>query len=180
MEKGNLVLILGDQLTETISSLRAADRTRDRVLMVEVVEEATYVRHHKKKIAFLFSAMRHFAESLRQAGWNVGYVTLDAPENTGSFTGEIARAVERTSTAKLLVTEPGEWRVRAAMDDWGQLLGIPVEILDDDRFICSRDAFAKWADGAQAASHGILLSGDAARDRASHGWRSACGRAVEF
>ncbi len=171
MEKGNLVLILGDQLTETISSLRAADRTRDRVLMVEVVEEATYVRHHKKKIAFLFSAMRHFAESLKQAGWNVGYVTLDAPENTGSFTGEVARAVERASPAKLLVTEPGEWRVRAAMDDWGQLLGIPVEILDDDRFICSRDAFAKWADGRKQLrmeyfyremrrETGLLMDGD--------------------
>ncbi|MEL7285831.1 MAG: cryptochrome/photolyase family protein, partial [Pseudomonadota bacterium] len=55
----NLILILGDQLSRQVSSLKGADPTRDRVLMTEVVEEATYVRHHKKKIAFLFSAMRH-------------------------------------------------------------------------------------------------------------------------
>ncbi len=84
--------------------------------MVEVQEEATYVRHHKKKIAFLFSAMRHFAEELREAGWTVDYVTLDADENTGSFTGEVARAVEKHAPANVLVTEPGEYRVRAAMD----------------------------------------------------------------
>ena len=65
----SLVLLLGDQLSpDMASSLRAASPAQDRVLMVEVQEEATYVRHHKKKIAFLFSAMRHFAEDLTAAG----------------------------------------------------------------------------------------------------------------
>ncbi len=171
MSNGNLILVLGDQLTETISSLRAADRERDRVLMVEVMEEATYVRHHKKKIAFLFSAMRHFAERLRQAGWMVDYVVIDAPENTGSFTGEIARAVERIEPERILVTEPGEWRVRTAMEGWNAALGIPVELLDDDRFICSRDAFAEWAEGRKQLrmeyfyremrrATGLLMDGD--------------------
>ena len=54
----NLILILGDQLSAGISSLREGDKTRDRILMVEVRDEATYVRHHKKKIAFVFSAKR--------------------------------------------------------------------------------------------------------------------------
>ncbi|HIP77512.1 MAG TPA: cryptochrome/photolyase family protein, partial [Kiloniellaceae bacterium] len=89
----NLVLILGDQLSPDLSSLKAADPAQDRLLMVEVREEATYVRHHKKKIAFLFTAMRHFAEALQDAGWPVDYVQLDAEGNTGSFSGELARAV---------------------------------------------------------------------------------------
>ena len=63
-----LVLILGDQLSPAISSL--ADRTPDDtvILMAEVWDEATYVRHHKAKIALVLSAMRHFAEELRGAG----------------------------------------------------------------------------------------------------------------
>ena len=61
----NLILVLGDQLTPNLSSLAAGDPARDRVLMAELHDEATYVRHHKKKIAFLFSAMRHFAGELR-------------------------------------------------------------------------------------------------------------------
>jgi len=93
MSTRNLVCVLGDQLTPSISSLSRSDRNKDRVLMVEVLEEATYVRHHKKKLAFIFSAMRHFANSLCEAGWAIDYSKLDAPDNTGSFTGEIERAI---------------------------------------------------------------------------------------
>jgi hypothetical protein len=42
-----LILILGDQLTATIAALRAADAERDVVLLAEVQQEATYVRHHE-------------------------------------------------------------------------------------------------------------------------------------
>ena len=49
----NLLVVLGDQLTEKISSLEAADKSKDRVLMVEVMQEATYLRHHKMKFAFV-------------------------------------------------------------------------------------------------------------------------------
>ena len=143
----SLVLVLGDQLTPSLSSLAAAERGRGVVLMVEVVEEATYVRHHKKKIAFLFSAMRHFAESLRQAGWDVDYVRLDEPANSGSFSGELERAIARHDPERVVITEPGEWRVRAAMESWSERFGLPVEILEDDRFLCSGAEFADWAEG---------------------------------
>ncbi len=56
-----LRLILGDQLSTSISSLNDCDKAKDIILMCEVWQEATYVKHHKKKIAFLLSAMRHFA-----------------------------------------------------------------------------------------------------------------------
>lgn len=142
-----LVLVLGDQLSPTLSSLQAADPATDRVLLVEVREETNYVRHHKKKIAFLFSAMRHFAQWLRDDGWNVDYVTLTEPSNSGTLTGELARAIDRVSPNRVLVTEPGEWRVRQAMENWQDQFGLPVEVLQDDRFICSCDEFAGWAEG---------------------------------
>ncbi|WP_368861284.1 cryptochrome/photolyase family protein, partial [Frankia sp. AgB32] len=56
-----LRLLLGDQLHSRIATLSDLDPETDIVLLVEVRDEATYVRHHKQKIAFLFSAMRHFA-----------------------------------------------------------------------------------------------------------------------
>ncbi len=147
MPVSNLVLVLGDQLSSSLSSLKAADPGRDAVLMAEVQEEATYVRHHKKKIAFLFAAMRHFAEDLRAAGWTVDYISLDSDENSGSLSGEVERAIARHRPERVLVTEPGEWRLRAAMERWSDDLGLPVEILEDDRFLCSRAEFADWAKG---------------------------------
>ena len=98
MTKGNLILILGDQLTRAISSLSGADRKSDVVLMAEVMEEATYVRHHKKKIAFLFSAMRHFARELEAAGWSVVYVSIDSKGNSGSLEGVVAQSCSKEVT----------------------------------------------------------------------------------
>ena len=60
-----LRVILGDQLSPQISSLRDADKLSDTILICEVEQEASYVKHHKKKLVFIFSAMRHFAQELR-------------------------------------------------------------------------------------------------------------------
>ncbi|MEM8626560.1 MAG: cryptochrome/photolyase family protein [Pseudomonadota bacterium] len=140
-----LILILGDQLSKGLSSLRAGNPATDRILMVEVHDEATYVRHHKKKIAFLFAAMRHFADGLRDDGWAVTYVTLDDEKNTGSFTGELERAVRAHTPSRIVVTEPGEWRVLELLRTMQDESDVPLEILDDDRFIASHAMFDDWA-----------------------------------
>jgi len=145
--KTSLILILGDQLSAKIPSLEQADKRSDLVLMVEVSEEATYVRHHKKKIAFIFSAMRHFAEELTRNGWRVDYIRLDEPENIGSFTGELKRALIRHQPNRVVVTEASEWRILQAIFDWEKEVGVPVDILSDNRFIVSRDEFQRWAEG---------------------------------
>jgi deoxyribodipyrimidine photolyase-related protein len=142
-----LRLILGDQLTRSISALRDIDLERDVVLMVEVHDETTYVPHHKQKIVLVLSAMRHFAGLLAEEGMRVDYVRLDARDNTGSFTGELERALFRHRVERVVVTEPGEWRVLEMMQGWRHLLGVPVEIREDGRFFCSREEFASWAPG---------------------------------
>ncbi len=163
---GTLRLILGDQLNAAISSLRGADPARDTVLMAEVREEATYVPHHQKKIAFIFSAMRHFAAELRDAGWNVRYVKLEDKGNTGSFEAEIDRAARDVRPDQIIVTEPGEWRVREKFLACRKRL--PLEIRADDRFLCSIAEFQKWAEDRKQLRmeffyremrrrHGVLL-----------------------
>jgi len=145
-----LIPILGDQLTRTLSSLRGAAKDDSVIVMMEVWEEATYVKHHKQKIALIFSAMRHFAEELREAGWQVDYTKLDDPGNAGTFTGEVARATERHSPDAICITEASEWRVQQAIEEWEDKLPCAVEILPDDRFIASTREFADWADGRKA------------------------------
>jgi deoxyribodipyrimidine photolyase-related protein len=140
-----LVPILGDQLTRSLASLRGRAKDDTVVLMMEVWDEATYVKHHKQKIALVFSAMRHFAAELRAAGWAVDYVRLDDPDNAGSFTGEVARAIERHDPRLVRVVHPGEWRVAQAMAEWADKFSCLVEILHDDRFICSIAEFGGWA-----------------------------------
>ena len=165
-----LIPVLGDQLSRGLSSLREIGPD-DVVLMMEVAAEATHVRHHKQKIALILAAMRHFAEDLRAAGLRVDYITLDDPANSGSFTGELARAVARHRPDRIVITEPGEWRVLKMIRGWDEDFGLPVDIREDDRFLCSRAGFARWAAGRRQfrmeyfyrdmrRQTGILMDGD--------------------
>lgn len=146
----SLRLILGDQLSQTISSLQGCDQTEDKILMCEVWEEATYVEHHKKKIAFLFSAMRHFCRSLRRKGYQVIYTTLDDENNTGSFLGEVQRICNHYSFKKIIVTYPGEYRLLKHFETWQPILNTPVFIKPDDRFLCALPEFRAWAGGRKS------------------------------
>ena len=141
----NLIVVLGDQLSPNLSSLRAGEPSTDLVLMMEVDEEASYVRHHKKKIAYIISAMRHFAGELRGLGWRVAYRTLEDTGPAASFSGEVVRAAENFAPERIVVTQPGEWRVAQAIAAWSNATGVAVDVLDDDRFICSGSEFAAWA-----------------------------------
>lgn len=143
----HLLVIFGDQLSLGLASLVRADARRDGVLMMEVADEAATVNHHKKKLAFLFSAMRHFRDELTSAGWATDYVAMDDAGNSGSFEFEIKRAVARHGPERLVFVEPGEWRVFQMIKALEDSLGLPVDILADDRFLCSREDFARWAEG---------------------------------
>ena len=139
-----LRFILGDQLSRRISSLDGVE-PGDHILMAEVEAEATYVPQHAQKIAFVFSAMRHHAQALREEGINVDYVRIDDPANTHSFSSELFRAIARHQPDRIIATEPGEWRVLDMMRHWAGATGLPVEIRHDDRFLCSIGEFAAWA-----------------------------------
>ena len=73
MSRKNAILLLGDQLSWGHPALQQADPEATVVILAEVREEASYVRHNRHKIALLFSAMRHFAEALGERGFQVAY-----------------------------------------------------------------------------------------------------------
>ena len=172
----NLILILGDQLSMELASLKAARKTSDHLLMAEVHEEATYVKHHKKKIAFLFSAMRHHAEALRDAGYKLDYVNYNDNGNTGSLTGEIKSTLKRlaaegTTINKVIITSPGEYRLKKKLQALGKSITPTLELLNDDRFFCSLNEFNEWEASVKSPRmedfyrhmrkrHNILMKGD--------------------
>ncbi|MCC5963968.1 MAG: cryptochrome/photolyase family protein [Rhodobacteraceae bacterium] len=162
-----LVLVLGDQLSDGLSALQAADPVQDIIVMAEVAAEASYVPHHPKKIAFTFAAMRKFAAHLRDKGWRVAYTMLDDPQNAGSIPGELLRRTAEFGTSTVIATQPGEWRLISALEE----MPLDVSILPDDRFLCSHKEFADWAEGRKVLrmeyfyremrrKTGLLMDGD--------------------
>ncbi|MDX1950091.1 MAG: cryptochrome/photolyase family protein [Rickettsiales bacterium] len=143
----NLVFILGDQLSHKISSLENFSAEQDLILMCEVKEEATYAPHHKKKIAFIFSAMRHFSEELKAKKFSVEYIKFDDEKQVKSFEEALANAIKKYNPEKIIITEASEYRVLGYIKSWQKKFSKPLEIMQDNRFIATHEEFESFAKG---------------------------------
>lgn len=159
--------MLGDQLTLDLAAIKRANKSKDVIIMAEVDAEAEYVKHHPKKIAFIFSAMRHFADTIKASGWRVLYSKIDDPQNSHNIIGEVLRYAEKVEANELFVTKPGEWRLIELFEN----TPLKVSIIEDDRFIASHAEFENWAHDKKALrmeffyremrrKTGLLMDGD--------------------
>lgn len=164
-----LLLVLGDQLSLSLTTLRQAPPGAV-VALCEVAEEARYVPHHIHKIGLFLAAMRHFAETLREEGFQVNYSALGDDDNTHSLVDEAERIAKQYGCDEIRVARPGEWRLWEMMrqrDD----AAIPWRVLEDERFFTTPEAFSQWAKGRkqlrleyfyreQRKRTGLLMEGD--------------------
>jgi deoxyribodipyrimidine photolyase-related protein len=142
---GKLRVILCDQLSHTITSLKSIDAKHDVIFMAEVMEDFKNANHHKKKICFIISAMRHFAQELIHNGYNVVYIRLDDSNNSGSLVTEILKQAEIVKPQNVVVTWPGEYRILQNLKSLQTSTHVPLEIKEDDRFLSSPEEFTNWA-----------------------------------
>ena len=142
-----LGVILGDQLSLELATLRSLNPQSDLIMVAEVPVEAGYVKHHKQKIALIFSAMRHFAEELREAGWQVVYFAYGQHPHQ-SLLDALSTTCQQHTIDEVVITQCGEYRLQHEIDSrWCDALNLPLTCLQDDRFICPLDWFRDWADG---------------------------------
>lgn len=143
----HLVLVLGDQLDPNAAAFDGFDPARDVVWMAEVAAESEHVWSTKPRIAMFLAAMRHFRAACEARGRVVHYTALDDPANTQSLAGELQRAVQRRAPQRLIVTEPGEWRVQQALVDTAKELALPLDVRTDRHFLGTREEFRRHAAG---------------------------------
>ena len=113
----HLVIVLGDQLDRHSSAFNGFDSSADEVWMAEVQEEAEHVWSSKARLVMFLSAMRHFAASLREEGISIYYRKIDSPQNSQGVTTELVQYLKKISPQKLIITEPGEYRLKKAFID---------------------------------------------------------------
>ncbi|MEO7337793.1 MAG: cryptochrome/photolyase family protein [Caldimonas sp.] len=145
----DLVIVLGDQLNADSAAFDGFDSARDAVWMSETPHETTHVWCHKMRIAFFLSAMRHFRAALEARGFPVHYEALE-PEASAdrgqTFAERLALHLHDHPADRLVVAEPGDWRVREELRTVSAERGIPLEIRQDRTFLCSTDEFTTYAD----------------------------------
>jgi len=140
-----LRILLWDQLTTEISSLKDIDMKNDVIFFAELKNECTYVKHHKKKLVFLLSAMRHFAKEMVEQGYRVSYVHLNDADNTGFFVSEVQRAIKRYQPKAIVITWPSDYRTLKMIQLLQADVDIDIELREDDRFLIHQKEFAQWA-----------------------------------
>jgi deoxyribodipyrimidine photolyase-related protein len=175
----HLVLVLGDQLNADASAYDGFEAAQDAVWMAEAAEESTHVWSSRVRTVLFLSAMRHFREDQRARGRTVMYSEIDDAANTGTLAGELGRAIAALRPARLIATEPGDWRVRQALAAAAQAAGLELEVRLDRHFLCTNEEFAAHAAGRKQLRmeffyremrrrHGVLL--DKAGEPAGGQW----------
>ncbi len=143
LKKSNkkLVLILGDQLDLNGAALKGFDSQHDQIIMVESANEAQYVWSHKAKIALFLSAMRHFAQKLKDKKYPLAYYS----ESSKTITEVLREHLTQNQIQHLVCVEPGEWRLKKAIEDLASELKIQLDMREDSHFFCTHAEFREWA-----------------------------------
>jgi deoxyribodipyrimidine photolyase-related protein len=143
----HLVLVLGDQLNLDALALADFDPTQDAIWMAEVMEESTHVASSKQRSTLFLSAMRHFAQTIKDKDWPLHYTQLDDAHNTGTLARELDKAIKALKPKQLVMTAPGEWRVLQNLRSIAKKNNLSLEIHDDTYFFSTVRDFAEHAKG---------------------------------
>ena len=143
----NLCIIFSDQLNLDFSSLLDFDKELDEILMCEFKKDFTNLNHHKKKIVYQLSCMRHFQSDLTERGYRVNYIKIDDSNNHGDFIPELLALKRVSGFEQLIVTEPSSYDELSSVKRWGDHLEVSVDIRKNNLFMCDKEEFETWSMG---------------------------------
>ncbi|MCA9402525.1 MAG: cryptochrome/photolyase family protein [Candidatus Omnitrophica bacterium] len=169
-----LRVIFGDQLDIDSVLLREADAKCDLIWMAEVEQEITYVPSHKQRIAFFLSAMRHFRDELIRRKYRVHYHELSAQpscDRASDFASLLKQDIQRYEISRIVVVQPGDYRVAVMLEDVADTCRVELQILEDTHFYQNIAEFVGYARGKKSLllenyyrgmrrKHGILMDRD--------------------
>ncbi|MEL6604850.1 MAG: cryptochrome/photolyase family protein [Cyanobacteria bacterium J06614_10] len=133
------IWVLGDQLWQGQSALAnyANETNKPPVILIESIDHVKERRYHKQKLILIWSAMRHFAQSLKESGWSVTYSTAD------TFETPLKQWIKQNRIDELHIMEPAD---RPFLDVLSQLdISCKLVQTPNNHFLWSTEEFEKWA-----------------------------------
>ncbi len=131
------IWILGDQLWKHQSALQSGEPQQTPILLIESLHQAQQLPYHLQKLVLVWSAMRHFAEELRQDRWQVSY------EQAADFQTPLLNWIQTYHITELRVMTPTDRPFTQLI----QSLDLPcvVTFTPNNRFIWTDQEFIDWA-----------------------------------
>ncbi|WP_346293249.1 cryptochrome/photolyase family protein [Sphaerothrix gracilis] len=134
------IWILGDQLWPDQAALHSRQdrRSETPVILIESRRHVQTRRYHAQKLILVWSAMRHFAAALRQAGWPVTYEIAD------DFAMPLQQWIKANNITTLQLMEPSDRPFAQYLD----ALELPcsLERLPNNLFLWPVADFQQWAE----------------------------------
>lgn len=160
--------LLEDQLSPGLEPLREAPRSAP-ILLVESRHAMRMLPYHRRRLVFLVSAARHFAEELRSAGRDVRHYPLRERGYLDSISA-IRDHVRRTGSREFWIVRPSEYHTQAWLETLPAKLGIRIRWFENRLFLARRDEFRDWAKRVRSPlmetfyrrmrqEHGVLMKG---------------------
>jgi deoxyribodipyrimidine photolyase-related protein len=138
------IWVLGDQLWSGQSALLECQSSASStpVIFIESWQHVRERPYHQQKVVLVWSAMRHFAQQLREEGWQVTYRTAE------SFEQPLRDWIKDEGITELRVMEPSDrpfTRMIRSLD-----LPCHVVFTSNRRFLWKPEEFREWAKGRKS------------------------------
>lgn len=134
------IWILGDQLSENQAAIAscANQRAKTPIVLIESVQQGLTIPYHLQKLVLVWSAMRHFAEELRQAGWNVTYY-----KHAENYEVPLQEWISAEQITELRIMQPTDRPFTRMIE----ALNLPCDLtwVPQNHFIWADAEFQEWA-----------------------------------
>ncbi|NET45589.1 cryptochrome/photolyase family protein [Okeania sp. SIO2B3] len=132
------IWVLGDQININQAALQSCTE-KDNIFVI-IIESLEYIQvrpYHQQKLVLIWSAMRHFAVELLQAGWQVTHT------KSTDFETPLKHWIETNQITELRVIKPNDKPFIEVIKN----LQIPcdIKIIPNNLFIWHETEFQAWA-----------------------------------
>lgn len=135
------IWILGDQLWSQQAALKSADSNFEiPIILIESLEFVRVRPYHRQKLVLVWSAMRHFAAELREAGWSVTYIITEETIET-----PLKKWIKDHQITQLRVMIPNDRPFQEFIQNLN--LSCQIDWLENNHFLWNTIEFKQWSKG---------------------------------
>ncbi|MDA9231350.1 cryptochrome/photolyase family protein [Rickettsiales bacterium] len=134
-----IILILNDHLNLESNAIKLYQEG-DLILMCENYQDFRKHNHHKKKLVFIFSSMRHFAAKIIEQKYNLHYLKIEDKNNSGILTEEIIKTARKYNYNEIILEHPSDYETLTNIKSL-ENQNIKINILEDSKFLCTIEEF---------------------------------------
>ena len=136
-------VIFPDDLATNNKVLSTIDKA-DPLLLYEPCDTFYQINHHKHKLVFLISSLRHWKKVLEKDYLNIIHIKV-SKDRKFDLMHELEILHEKTQFKILNVTQPSDHGILTQLMFFGSKHNVKLKIHPDTKFIDSIDGFSEWS-----------------------------------